>query len=114
MTYQATKHTVYIVQWPALGVVKIGYSLHQRWRAFLIRGAEVVDLVEVDSAADGYALETVVLGAFRQRCAPGFTTPDEADPYLGGRGAGWRECFRLPEGVAPMSILSDHDWLAVA
>ncbi|WP_349318876.1 hypothetical protein [Mycolicibacterium canariasense] len=114
MTYQATKHTVYIVHWPDLGIVKVGYSLHQRWRTFVNRGAVVVDLVEVDSRGDGYALEALVLAAFAKRCGPAFESQPEADPYLAGRGAGWRECFKLPAGVSPMDILTHNDWTAAA
>ncbi len=110
MTYKATKPTVYIVHWPEIRVIKAGFSCNQRWRPFVLRGAVIVDLIEFDCSSDAFAFEDVVDHALRAVCEPAFRTAADAEPHLGGRGGGWLECYPLPEGTAPMDILTQADW----
>lgn len=113
MGYKRTEPTVYIVHWPEIGVVKAGYSCNQRWRAFALRGATVVDLVPCEDSTDAFALEHVVEEALRRECRKrAFTSADDAAPYLGNRGGGWLECWKLPPGRTPMQILRGTDWKA--
>lgn len=113
MGYKATKHTVYIVQWPDQRVVKAGYSLHQRWRAFELRGAVVVDLIEFESHNDAYVFEQLVDAALCAACRKRpFKSAKDAAPLLGTGGGGWMECWALPPGLTPMQILTETDWEA--
>lgn len=115
MGYKRTTPTLYIVYWPEIGAVKAGFSSNQRWRAFELRGAVVIDLVPCDDFRDAFALETLVDRAFEQACRKRrFRTADEAIPYLGNSGGGYLECWQLPPGVTPMNILTGTDWGEVA
>jgi hypothetical protein len=105
-------YVVYLVHWPDIAVMKAGVSCQKRWRAFVQRGAEIVDLVPCDDPADAYELESVVhAGLIGSGLA--FRSAAEAVPYLGGNGGGYRECFRVPDGMTPMEILQSVDWLTV-
>lgn len=104
---------VYLVHWPELNVMKAGISTQKRWRAFLQRGAEVVDLVEFEDYADASAFESVVLKGISLRGQRAFGSAVEAIPYLGGNGGGYCECYLLTEGLAPMELLRSTDWLSV-
>jgi hypothetical protein len=106
------KHTVYVVHWPEIRVVKAGYSERRRWRAFLSRGAEIVDLVEFEDVSDAFAYEDVLHDALRPN-GYAFDTALEAKPYLGGAGGGYMECFRMPDGKTPWQILCAVDWMAL-
>lgn len=86
---------VYIVYWPKNGVFKIGFSALWRWRTFVSRGAEVVELYEFESHRDAFAVETWLQASADQltdRAFPECT--DEARNLLGRNGAGYLECYR--------------------
>jgi hypothetical protein len=94
-------------------VIKAGFSERQRWRAFQNRGAKLVDLVEFDTTSDALAFESVVLGMFEIYCDPAFRSASDAVGILGGRGAGYLECYVLPTGVTPLELLHMADWSKV-
>lgn len=115
MGYKQTKPTIYVVHWPEIGVVKSGFSCNQRWRAFQLRGAIVDDLIPFDDARDAFAMESLVDRALHQFCVRRpFKSARDAEPYLGGRGGGWLECWKLPAGVTPLQILQSTRWDEVA
>jgi hypothetical protein len=105
------KNVTYIVHWPALNVVKVGVSNARRWLAFVQRGAVVVDLIEHDDHADAWVWETLVQQAFRCVAPLAFASAAEAEPYLGGGGGGYLECFRLAPGDSPSKVLETTDWI---
>lgn len=113
MGYKATRPHVYVVQWPKIGVIKAGFSCNQRWRSFVLRGAEVVDLIAFDTSSDAFEFESVVLDALRKACLPAFPDWKSAEPYLGKAGGGWAECFLLPPGKKAIDLLLETDWQAV-
>lgn len=94
--YATTEPTVYVVAWPEAGVIKNGYSERQRWRKFVLRGAEVVALYRFPSDfSAAFQFEAYLEGkasmlyprAFPEKC-------DEAARLLGPDCGGYAECFR--------------------
>lgn len=110
---QKLTDTIYVVHWPEINVMKAGYSTRRRWWAFQRRGAVVVDLIHFDNSTDAFAFESVVLAGLRSRGPLAFESAAEAEPYLGGRGGGWLECYRIPEDLDPMELLKSIDWMSV-
>ncbi len=108
--YSRTKPTVCVVHWPDHGVIKAGYGERQRWRPFVLRGAEVVDLIEFDTSTDAFAFETVVLDMLESLCAPAFVSASESVALLGNSGSGHLECYLLPSGISPMELLCNANW----
>jgi hypothetical protein len=108
-----TVNTVYLVHWPEINVMKAGYSKRRRWWSFQRRGAVVVDLIHFDDFSDASAFESVVLAGLRSRGKLAFKSAAEAEPYLGGRGGGWLECYRIPEDLDPMELLRSIDWMSL-
>lgn len=94
--YARTGPIVYLVWWPQERIFKVGYSEHQRWRIFTLRGAELVQLRDFGSALDAARFETDCHHALRKVCRRGFQGRTEAVPLLGCAGAGWMECFAIP------------------
>lgn len=106
-------HVVYIVYWPGLHTVKAGYSSRRRWRAFLKRGAQIVDCVPFGNSTDAFEFESLILRRLKTVGTPAFSSALHAEPHLGGRGGGWCECYRLPDGITPMGLLQSTDWSLV-
>jgi hypothetical protein len=106
-------HTVYIVHWPDIGVIKAGYTGRKRWRTFVNRGAQIVDLVPFDNSTDAFEFESMVHRRLSSLGPLAFTSATEASPYLGRGGGGWCECYRMPDGVTPMELLTSTDWSTV-
>ncbi|SIJ02156.1 Uncharacterised protein [Mycobacteroides abscessus subsp. bolletii] len=109
----ATKHLVYLVHWPEIHVMKAGCTSRKRWRKFVIRGAELVDLIEFDDCSDALDLESLALRGLSAHGPLAFGSAKESEPYLGRGGGGWRECYRIPEGIQPMELLMSTDWSSV-
>ena len=103
--YSRTPPTVYAVHWANINVFKFGYSDCQRYRLFLNRGAELLGLFEFGTVTAGLDFETLVDESAMAICRPGFRTRDSADPYLGGRGAGYLECYRTPADLMPSEVI---------
>lgn len=112
MQKRKRKSVVYVVHWPEIGVMKAGISEQKRWRKFVELGAVVIDLIEFDNYLDASAFETVVHKGMRPN-GYAFNTAAEAEPYLGGKGGGYCECFRVPPGQTVMEFLRSVDWLAL-
>lgn len=95
MGYQTTDPTCYVVDWPDAGVFKIGYSAQQRWRSFVLKGANIVALHPFPQSTGAFNLETyfencaqmLYPGAFDEK------TP-EAQSLLGPDCGGYLECHR--------------------
>jgi hypothetical protein len=108
--YSRTKPTVYAVHWSQINVFKIGFSDCQRWRIFQLRGATLLGLKSFDTVSDGLDFEAVCQDVLSEVCRPVFRTNQAAEPYLGGRGGGYLECFRVPADLMPSEILSFIDF----
>lgn len=105
MGYKETAPTTYVVFWPESRVIKAGYSAFQRWRKFVIQGAQVVKLVEFPSCTEAFALESRIMEKLRSDYEYAFDTLDESRGLLGPDGGGWCECFQLPPGVSPTDAI---------
>jgi len=103
-----TRPTVYIVYWPTHRIIKAGYSERSRWRSFI--GCQIVDLVEFDSHADAFDMETIVDEMLARHFGKAFSSASEAVPFLAGDGGGYRECYLMDEGIDPIEFLSTADW----
>ena len=104
--YSRTKPTVYAVYWPEINVFKVGFSEHQRWRMFVLRGAKILGLLDnFDSFSQALNFEDACHLALWPTCRPGFSSAKEAAPYLGASGGGYVECFRVPGDLMPSEIL---------
>jgi len=103
--YSPTPPTVYAVHWASINVFKFGYSDCQRYRLFLNRRADLLGLFEFDTVTAGLDFETVIDRAADAVCRPGFQTRDDADPYLGCRGAGYLECYRTPADLMAFEVI---------
>lgn len=88
MGYKRTDTTVYIVHWPAIGAFKVGCSERQRWRTFLLRGADLLSLTPFGNAVAAYQHEGRLHQVASSTCRPAF----------GSRGDGFAECYRVPDG----------------
>jgi hypothetical protein len=88
------RDSVYVVHWPEIGVVKVGYSAVQRWNRFVFSGADVVKVYEFDSSSDAFAIEDWLHQSARALLRPAFdTATEEARILLGNKGAGYLECW---------------------
>lgn len=89
-----TAPRIYLVHWPAIDVMKAGYTEHSRWKSFVGRGAVLLGLWEVDDVTHAFALERELLKAVAWHAiGQGFENSREAEPYLGGGGGGYMECY---------------------
>jgi len=104
------KPTVYAVHWPEINVFKIGYSEQKRWRAFELRGANILALQEFDVFDLAYYFEYLCHRAAWEVCRPAFSSAHKAVPYLGGRGGGYVECCQVPGDLMPWEILPFIDY----
>ena len=95
MGYAQTLPMVYVVGWRDAGVIKNGFSMRQRWRKFLLNGAELLALYEFsDSTGRAIQFESYL----EQRAA--FLYPSafkvksvDAAALLGPDCGGYLECF---------------------
>ncbi|AVP67335.1 hypothetical protein [Prescottella equi] len=106
MGYKKTAPTIYVVAWAADRIVKVGYSDRQRWRPFVLRGAEVVDLIEFESVTDAFDFESWAHGALLRLCERAFSSAADAAKYLGNAGGGWKECYVIPAGMEVADLLA--------
>ncbi|MBM4685617.1 hypothetical protein GS876_21030 [Rhodococcus hoagii] len=105
MGYSRTLPTVYAVEWEHDRIIKIGYSINQRWRNFVARGARVVTLMEFDDKVDALVFEQRAKAGLDAFCRPAFASADQAISRLGIGGGGWRECYRLPGDLTTREVL---------
>lgn len=93
--YALKGNFVYVVQWPD-GVLKVGYaSARYRWRTFVCRGAELVQLISFNSYADASSAESSAHEWMRERYNRAFESREEAKVHLGG--GGYLDCYYIPE-----------------
>ena len=104
MGYKQTRPTVYVVHWPAIDVFKVGCTERQRWRMYLLRGAQLIALHEFDSVSAAYGYEGQCHRLLESLCSPGFGSTADAEPYVGVRGDGYLECYQLPTDVPAIEI----------
>lgn len=107
MAYKEHEPTVYVVSWPEDRIIKVGYSTRQRWRKFVLRGAVVLALYRAQASTEAFDLEVVGDQWLRAHGQHSFTSAADGIEYLGGDGAGYRECFTLP-GDQPVTDLLAH------
>ena len=93
--YKQTDPTCYIVDWPEAGVFKIGYTAKQRYRKFVLRGANVVALHAVPGSTAAFSLECYFENYALMLCRRAFhEKTDEARALLGPDAGGYLECHR--------------------
>ena len=87
----------YVVGWPD-GIVKVGVTDfgRRRWGPFLSRGGIMLDLAYYETLADSSVAESWLQSRLLERFKFAFSDRSQAEPYLGGRGSGSMECFRIP------------------
>lgn len=108
------KPTVYAVHWPEINVFKVGFSEYRRWRAFEARGANVLDLMMFDHFKEAFDFELACHLAMSEVCRSAFKSGQEAACYLGSRGGGYKECYRVPGDLMPNEILKFIDFRLAA
>lgn len=97
----------YIVSWGSgpNAIVKVGSTwAPKRWRGYLSRGGSVELIVR--STRD-VRLEAEVHESMRLLAPMAFHCKEQAEPYLGSRGAGWTECYLVSPDVA----LREMEWV---
>lgn len=109
MGYARTMPTVYTVYWPHDRIVKVGYSAQTRWRAFQIRGANVLGLKEFQDAGDAFDFEYACQIGLRTVCRRAFNTAEDAVKHLGNGGGGYLECYLLPGDLMQSEVLDFID-----
>lgn len=94
--YKTTVPMVYVVGWREAGVIKNGFSERQRWRPFVLRGAELIALYAFPhSGVEAVRFETFLEEKAAMLYRPAFLDKtDEARELLGGAGGGYLECYR--------------------
>lgn len=87
----------YVVGWPE-GIVKVGstWNGRGRWGAFLCRGGTMLDLAYYGPEQSDIDAESWLQWQLRKRYPQAFNEAHEAAPYLGKRGAGYLECYKIP------------------
>ncbi len=93
MGYKPTAPSVYMVAWPDLNIVKVGYSYVQRWKPFLARGGRLIGVEEFADAAAAFRRESDIAWLMAEISNPAFTHKAQAAVILGNRGSGWSECW---------------------
>lgn len=85
----------YVVGWRESGIVKVGIARgrSRRWETFLKFGAELLALTSHDDPASP---EKKSLEYLNEHFPRAFKSPECAREFLGGRGAGFSECFLVP------------------
>lgn len=94
----------YVIGWRDHDLVKVGTTTlgRRRYGMFLARGGEVLDLRNYKSCGDLDA-ELSLQSVLDDHWPRAFASRHEAAPFLGNKGSGWTECFRIPT----------HDWSRV-
>jgi len=107
---KTSKNYVYLVHWPEIRVFKVGFaSHHRRWRAFCIRGANLVAVKSFEDHRSGYAFEDACHLSLTKVCRAAFDAPEDARPYLGGQGGGYVECFKVPGDLMESELMAFID-----
>jgi hypothetical protein len=104
------RNTIYVVVWPSIRVVKVGYSGRKRWRSFQNRGAELLALKDFDDCTTAFHFEDACHMGLRATCRYAFQSASEAEPYLGNKGGGYLECFRIPGDLTTGEVLEYIDY----
>ena len=88
---------VYIAGWPAIDVVKAGYTSAGRTRfgPYLARGGELLYLQSFEGI-EALNVESQVQEEMRSRWPLAFASKADAAAHLGRNGAGYSECFQVP------------------
>lgn len=95
----------YVIGWPAHDIVKVGTtsSGRRRYGAFLTRGGELLDLRNY-RGTEYLDAERALQATLGTHWTLAFAHRDEAVPFLGHRGSGWLECYRIPAADWPRVI----------
>ena len=109
MGYARTVPTVYTVNWPQDRIVKVGYSAQTRWRAFQIRGANLLGLMEFQTGGDALDFEYACQMGLKTVCRAAFNAAADAINYLGNGGGGYLECYLLPGDLMQSEVLAFID-----
>lgn len=88
----------YVVGWQD-GIVKVGSTMtgRARWGIFLNRGARMLDLAQYQKLCDDLEAETWLhhqIACMGYKKA--FESVEQSTQYLGPRGRGYLECYRIP------------------
>lgn len=97
----------YIVSWRQHGIVKPGYTSQHRYRTFTSKGARLLYLFEAPPlmCMNALLLEWDIAEALHMAGAvPAFACRDDSADFMGPRGGGWRECWRIPEDDAVRAV----------
>jgi hypothetical protein len=84
---------LYLTSWDKDKIIKIGFSSRRRWRSF--KGARVVLTIPFQAACPGYDFELDCHLLAFLIWPQAFATREDAIPFLGGKGAGYLECYRV-------------------
>ena len=90
---------VYLVAWPHIGVLKAGFAgnLRERTARYICkRNGRVVRAWWFPTQGAAIFAEQRADGVLRSAWRPAFSTALDAVPYVGGRGSGWSECYKVP------------------
>ena len=95
--YKTTCPTTYVVAWRKQGIIKNGFSTCQRWRKFVLTGADLLALYEFPTrGARAVTFETYLDAKAGFIYPRAFDSKQEAreSGLLGPDGGGWMECLR--------------------
>lgn len=90
----------YLIAWGSGvdAIVKVGSTCApRRWRGYLTHGGRVVLIIR---SSHEVQIETELDESLGKFAAPAFESKQQAEPYLGSRGAGWMECYRVQPDIA--------------
>jgi len=96
MGYKESAPAVYMVAWPGLNIVKVGYSSFQRWKPFVARGGELIGVEEFEDVTAAFRREDDLAWLMAEVSRPAFTRREHAAQILGKKGSGWTECWAAP------------------
>jgi len=90
-------NTAYLVSWPTHEVIKAGYTgYRRRYRAYELRGADILGVWEFSNVGDALRAEATLDRCLRVFGDVAFESAGEAAALIGGGGAGYTECIRVP------------------
>lgn len=92
----------YVIGWDA-GIVKVGTTWNgsRRWGQFLSRGGLMLDRATYDDLGQSRIAEAWLRREIGKNYASAFSDKSDAEPYLGSRGAGYLDCYRVPTSDWP-------------
>lgn len=93
MAYKPTAPSVYMVAWPDLNIVKVGYSYVQRWKPFVARGGILIGVEEFEDTAGAFLREDDLAWLMAEISERAFDHKAQAAEILGNKGSGWTECW---------------------